>query len=116
MRKHVRNAPLRSWWEQLLPLARSLGNRAAQAGAVASRRAESVACRSLELQVWQCLPAFCRWPQDGAEALAGCMETLGNAFHKRGDLRTCIMVAMRTLAEQTRLALKVRLATLCRRT
>lgn len=70
LRRHVRGAPLSVWASLLLPDARAMGAAAAAASA-AGRKAAAVACHTLEVQLWSCLPAFCCWPSDGAQAYPG---------------------------------------------
>lgn len=69
MRMHVRGARLAFWVEELLPLARILGSRAAAAEKVAARKKEAQVCSTLEGQLWALLPAFCSWAEDVEEAL-----------------------------------------------
>lgn len=63
--------------------------------------------RALELQLWHCLPAFCRWPLDAPAALTDHMGGIGTAFNNRTDLRPPILTALCTLCSQTRAALQV---------
>ena len=70
LRHHVNGAPLGFWGTSLLPMARALGNRGAEAAAAHSNTARLVAlqARALETQIWNTLPAFCNWPTDTAQA------------------------------------------------
>lgn len=67
LRQHVRSAQLAFWAEHLLPLARLLGSRAAQAQQQ-GKPIEAQQCRALELQLWNTLQAFCSWAVDTAGA------------------------------------------------
>ena len=66
MRQHVSHAQLGFWAQQLLPLARQLGNQAA--AAAASDQLLALQCQAWEAQLWNCLPAFADAAQDLAEA------------------------------------------------
>ena len=64
LRAHVRQSHLGYWGSHLLPLARTLGHRAAtQATGLAKLQ-----CAALEGQLWACLPSFATYPRDGADA------------------------------------------------
>ena len=67
LRQHVSGAELGFWGRTLLPLARRMGGRAAQARA-AGRQLEGLQCAALEAQLWASLPAFARWPCDAPQA------------------------------------------------
>ncbi len=63
--------------------------------------------RALELQLWNTLPAFCRWPTDVPTTLNTHMKDIGTAFNNRHDLRAPMYTALCTLCTQTRTALQV---------
>ena len=63
LRSSGRQARLSFWFSHLLPLARSLGSRAAAASGM-----QKLQCSALEAQLWACLPSFATWPHDGADA------------------------------------------------
>jgi ribosomal RNA-processing protein 12 len=81
LRRHVRAAALDVWAQRLLPDARSMGA-AAGAASAAGRKAAAVACHALEVQLWSCLPAFCCWPSDAAQAYPGEGKHTHHQHHK----------------------------------
>ena len=71
LRSAVRGVRLATWCEDLLPVARSMGARAAKARAASGPRAATLAqrCAALEAQLWGALPSFASWAVDGGDAL-----------------------------------------------
>jgi len=69
LRTHIRNTNVEYWHKALLPLARSMGTRAAAVGKNPARQQEAKVCLTLEAQIWATLPSFCSWAKD-----------IGNAF------------------------------------
>ena len=62
LRQHVCNKSLGFWGDAMLPVARSLIERAAALSG--AQQAEVVQLRALEMQIWNLLPSFCIWPKD----------------------------------------------------
>lgn len=63
LRQHVGSARLAFWGAALLPLARRLGSLANNPA-----NPHALACRAMEAQLWNSLPAFASWPEDTATA------------------------------------------------
>ena len=63
LHQHVSKARLAFWGGTLLPLARRMGSIAKDPA-----NPHALACRALEAQLWQALPAFASWPEDTASA------------------------------------------------
>ena len=70
LRQALKGARMSYFSEEILPVARRLGARAAQAKA-AGRAFEAQRCAAGEAALWSLLPAFCRWPQDASESFPG---------------------------------------------
>ncbi|GLC60588.1 hypothetical protein PLESTB_001631100 [Pleodorina starrii] len=104
LRRHVRHARLNYWFKELLPLAQSLGARAAALSAAGGAPAAALAlkCRTLELQIWHCLPAFISWATDLPSAYGGLVNTLAAAFNNRSDLHPPICHALQRACAQVR--------------
>ena len=68
LRTHVRGGSLAFWCTDLLPIARSMGGRAA-AAAAAGDADLAARVRALEAQLWAALPAFASWALDAGAAL-----------------------------------------------
>ncbi|GFR52360.1 hypothetical protein Agub_g14918 [Astrephomene gubernaculifera] len=104
MRRHVRHSQLGFWFRELLPLAQSLGGRAAALSAAGGAAAGALAlkCRALELQVWHCLPAFISWATDLPTAYPAAVNSLAAAFANRPDLHPPICMALQRAAAQVR--------------
>jgi len=68
LRQNVGNTSLAFWGESLLPLARSLIERAAVIPTGGEEGLSGLQYRALEAQIWNTLPSFCSWPLDAAEA------------------------------------------------
>ena len=77
LRQALLGARLSYFAEELLPAARRLGARAAKAKA-AGRAFEAQRCAAAEAALWSLLPAFCRWPEDAAEAFQTLAPSLGS--------------------------------------
>jgi ribosomal RNA-processing protein 12 len=74
MRQHVTGANLGYWGSVLLPTGRGVINYALQfmklsAAGSSDAQEQEMQFRALEKQVWATLPAFARWPRDGATGL-----------------------------------------------
>ena len=67
LRQALRGARVSYFAEEMMPVARRLGDRAAKAKA-AGRAFEAQRCGAGEAALWSLLPAFCRWPEDAAES------------------------------------------------
>ncbi|PNW69821.1 hypothetical protein CHLRE_19g751197v5 [Chlamydomonas reinhardtii] len=104
MRRHVRHARLGFWFKELMPLAQQLGARAAALSAAGGAAAGGLAlkCRTLELQIWHCLPAFMSWAVDLPSAYAGGVNSLAAAFANRPDLQPAICAALARACMQVR--------------
>ncbi len=63
LHQHVSKARLAFWGGTLLPLARRMGSIAKDPA-----NPHALACRALEAQLWQALPAFASWPEDTSSA------------------------------------------------
>ena len=99
LRQALLGARLSYFAEELLPAARRLGARAAKAKA-AGRAFEAQRCAAAEAALWSLLPAFCRWPEDAAEAFPTLAPSLGSALSARADLRGPLTEALRRLIRQ----------------
>ena len=99
LRQSLRGARLSYFAEELLPTARRLGERAARAKR-AGRAFEAQRCAAAEAALWSLLPAFCRWPEDAADAFPGLAPSLGSALGARADLRGPLTEALRRLVRQ----------------
>ncbi|GIL82209.1 hypothetical protein Vretifemale_11129 [Volvox reticuliferus] len=104
LRRHVRHAPLGFWFKELLPLAQDLGARAAAFSAAGGTAAATMAlkCRTLELQIWHCLPAFISWATDLPNVYDTVVKTLAAAFNNRPDLHPPICQALQRACAQVR--------------
>ncbi|EFJ51860.1 hypothetical protein VOLCADRAFT_87463 [Volvox carteri f. nagariensis] len=104
LRRHVRQARLGYWFKELLPLAQSLGGRAAALSAAGGAPAAALAlkCRTLELQIWHCLPAFISWATDLPDVYGTVVNTLAAAFNNRPDLHPPICQALQRACAQVR--------------
>ncbi|KAG2424708.1 hypothetical protein HXX76_014284 [Chlamydomonas incerta] len=104
MRRHVRHTRLGYWFKELMPLAQQLGARAAALSAAGGASAGGLAlkCRTLELQIWHCLPAFMSWAVDLPAAYAGGVNSLAAAFANRPDLQPPICAALARACMQVR--------------
>lgn len=69
LRMHVRGARIAYWQEAMLPLARTMGNRATAAQRDPARHREAQVCSTLEAQIWATLPSFCSFAEDAGEVL-----------------------------------------------
>ncbi|KAG2487102.1 hypothetical protein HYH03_014215 [Edaphochlamys debaryana] len=108
LRRHVRHTKLAFWFKELLPLAMTLGGRAAALSAAGGAAAGALAlkCRTLELQLWHCLPAFISYATDMPSAYAGAnVSTLASAFANRPDLHEPICRALQRACAQVRYVL-----------
>jgi ribosomal RNA-processing protein 12 len=103
LRQALLGARLSYFGEELLPAARRLGARAAKAKAK-GRAFEAQRCAAAESALWSLLPAFCRWPEDAAEAFPSLAPSLGSALSARADLRGPLTEALRRLIKQARAA------------
>jgi ribosomal RNA-processing protein 12 len=101
LRQALKGARMSYFSEEILPVARRLGARAAQAKA-AGRAFEAQRCAAGEAALWSLLPAFCRWPQDASESFPGLAPSLGSALSARADLRGPLTEALRRLIQQAR--------------
>lgn len=61
---HVRESHIEYWLDELMPLAKKMGLRAAGALPDPSRQREAQTCTALESQIWSTLPSFCSWATD----------------------------------------------------
>lgn len=104
MRKHVRGTHISYWTQQLLPLAKLLGSRAAAATA-AGQKLMALNCHTLELQIWHTLTAFCTWPRDGVESYPAMAREAAGAFNNREDLRGAVCAALERMCHQCRAVL-----------
>ncbi|GLI63541.1 hypothetical protein VaNZ11_006530 [Volvox africanus] len=104
LRRHVRHAPLGFWFKEMLPLAQDLGARAAAFSAAGGTAAATMAlkCRTLELQIWHCLPAFMSWATDLPNVYDTVVKTLAAAFNNRPDLHPPICQALQRACAQVR--------------
>ena len=105
LRQALRGARMSYFTEEMLPVARRLGGRAAQAKA-AGRAFEAQRCAAAEGAIWSLLPAFCRWPEDAAESFSGLAPSLGSALSARADLRGPLTEALRRLIQQARAVMR----------
>lgn len=74
MRQHVTGANLGYWGSVLLPTGRGVINFALRfmklsAAGSSDAKDQEMQFRALEKQIWATLPAFARWPRDGAAGL-----------------------------------------------
>ncbi|GAB4822579.1 hypothetical protein N2152v2_009625 [Parachlorella kessleri] len=106
LRLHVRGAHLGYWHQHLMPLARTLANRAGVAARDPARKREASICLALEGQVWATLPSFASWALDTAEAFRQHAKELAAVFERRPEVRPAILTALRRLCVQNKLALK----------
>jgi ribosomal RNA-processing protein 12 len=104
LRQALRGARVSYFTEEMLPVARRLGSRAAKAKA-AGHAFEAQRCAAGEAAVWSLLPAFCRWPEDAAESFPSLAPALGSALSSRADLRGPLSEALRRLIQQARAVL-----------
>ncbi|GIL64267.1 hypothetical protein Vafri_18268 [Volvox africanus] len=104
LRRHVGHAPLGFWFKEMLPLAQDLGARAAAFSAAGGTAAATLAlkCRTLELQIWHCLPAFISWATDLPDVYDTVVKTLAAAFNNRPDLHPPICQALQRACAQVR--------------
>ncbi|KAK9815144.1 hypothetical protein WJX73_008694 [Symbiochloris irregularis] len=98
LNSYVQQARLQFWFQQILPLARVLGEASAKApiGMVKLQTA------ALEAQLWGCLSSFAIFPHDAADAFRANARQLGGAFEKRPDLRPSIAAALVRLCRNAR--------------
>ena len=68
LRQNVASTSLAFWGDSLLPLARSLVERASVTPAGGQEGLTGLQMRVLEAQIWNILPSFCCWPVDMAAA------------------------------------------------
>ena len=99
LKKNVSGASLAFWGEHMLGLARQVGTKAAElkAGKDVER---AVLVAALEHQLWQTLPAFCRWSSDTREGFHAIAQPLGLAMQNREDLRKYVCNALVCLIKQ----------------
>ena len=101
LRQALKGARISYFSEEIMPVARRLGARAAQAKA-AGRAFEAQRCAAGEVALWSLLPSFCHWPRDAAESFPGLAPSLGSALSARADLRGPLTEALRRLIQQAR--------------
>ena len=105
LRQALRGARMSYFTEEMLPVARRLGGRAAQRKSCGSS-VRGAAMRRGGGAIWSLLPAFCRWPEDAAESFSGLAPSLGSALSARADLRGPLTEALRRLIQQARAVMR----------
>lgn len=101
LRDHVRESELEGWGTALMPVARSMIQRA-QAYQKAGNAQRAQQCRALEQQVWATLPSFASWCTDLGAGMKKFGRELGLAFQNREDLRVAILLTLERMCLQTR--------------
>ena len=101
LRKHTSGSTLAFFGTVLLPEARRMGARAAQA-LQQGRAQEHAICATLEGQCWAVFPAVCDWPSDTAASFKGIAKEVGAALQHRAELRSFICHGLCKLVAQNR--------------
>ena len=99
LRRSLTGARMSFFSEFVLPEARRLGGRAANAQSE-NRFFEAQRCRAAELALWSLLPGFANFPIDAGESFPTFAKDLGHALSAREDLRAPICECLRRLCRQ----------------
>ena len=99
LKKNTYGASLEFWAKHLLPLARKVGDYAMKLSE-SNDIERAVLLRALEHQIWQTLPAFCRWSSDTSTGFKFLAKSLGLALQNREDLRNYICNAIACIVKQ----------------